>query len=212
MAEHYPQSKILAVSNSQDQRTFIMDQAHARGLDNLNVLTADMNAFSTDQTFDRVVSIEMFEHMRNYAVLMDRISNWLKPGGKLFVHIFTHDSIAYPFLDRGPQDWMARFFFSGGQMPSHDLLPHFVEARLEHTKGWKVNGNHYAKTSRAWLMKMDQSRTAIRQLFKETYGTANAGIWYHRWRLFFMACEELFRFNQGNEWYVSHYLFTRTND
>jgi len=154
----------------------------------------------------------MFEHMRNYAVLMDRISNWLKPGGKLFVHIFTHDSIAYPFLDRGPQDWMARFFFSGGQMSSHDLLPHFVEARLEHTKGWKVNGNHYAKTSRAWLMKMDQSRTAIRQLFKETYGTANAGIWYHRWRLFFMACEELFRFNQGNEWYVSHYLFTRTND
>ncbi|NQV43184.1 MAG: class I SAM-dependent methyltransferase [Candidatus Marinimicrobia bacterium] len=209
MASHYPNSNILAVSNSNDQRKFIMGKALKLGLKNLRVETADMNDFGTEQIYDRVISIEMFEHMRNYESLMERITVWLKPGGKLFVHIFTHDQIAYPFLDRGPEDWMTRFFFTGGQMPSHDLLPQFATSHLKHSESWKVNGRNYAKTSRAWLKKTDQSRPAIINLFKLTYGADQARVWFHRWRLFFMACEELFNFKGGDEWYVSHYLFTK---
>ena len=153
MAQNYPHSNILAVSNSNDQRQYIMEEARSLGLTNLQVKTADMNDFNTDQTFDRVISIEMFEHMRNYEALMERITVWLKPGGKLFVHIFTHDQIAYPYLDRGPGDWMTRFFFSGGQMPSHDLLPQFATPSLQHMESWRINGGHYGKTSRAWLKK-----------------------------------------------------------
>lgn len=211
MAEHYPESHILAVSNSKDQRKFIMSKAQSLGLTNIEVQTVDMNNFITERQFDRVVSIEMFEHMRNYELLMNHISSWLVPGGKLFVHIFTHDHIAYPYVDNGPKDWMTRFFFTGGQMPSHDLLPQFSPDDLKHERSWKVDGNHYRKTSRAWLKKMDASKPAILAIFKETYGSHQAGIWFQRWRLFFMACEELFGFQNGTEWYVSHYLFEKNN-
>ncbi len=210
MAEHYPKSRILAVSNSADQRKFILNRASERGLNNLAVQTADMNDFSTERRFNRVVSIEMFEHMRNYDQLMNRISAWLNPGGKLFVHIFTHDRIAYPYVDSGPKDLMTRFFFAGGQMPSHDLLPHFAQPTLKHENSWKVDGKHYGKTSRAWLNKMDASKGAIMGVFKETYGADQAALWFQRWRLFFMACEELFNFNGGKAWYVSHYRFIKT--
>ncbi len=210
MAEHYPNSRILAVSNSRDQKQFILKRAKMIGLENIEVRTTDMNDFNPGQTFDRIVSVEMFEHMRNYQELMSRVGSWLKPGGKLFVHIFTHDRYAYPYEDSGPDDWMARHFFTGGQMPSHDLLPEFRQ-ELEHENSWKVNGMNYARTSRAWLDKLDNNRTEIIALFEKTYGKDQAKKWLQRWRLFFMACEELFRFRDGEEWYVSHYLFSKLN-
>jgi len=210
MAEHYPNSRIKAVSNSHAQRTYIIHQAELHGLNNVEVITADMNDFSTSEHFDRVVSVEMFEHMRNYKVLMNRIEKWLKPQGKLFVHIFTHDKYGYPYLDQGEKDWMARYFFTGGQMPSHDLLPEFKQ-NMDHEKSWIVDGINYAKTSRAWLDKMDNNRQQIMAIFEKTYGKNNALVWFGRWRLFFMACEELFRYNGGKEWYISHYLFSKGN-
>ncbi len=167
-----------------------------------------MNEFSTEENYDRIVSVEMFEHMRNYKELMKRIHGWLKPGGKLFVHIFTHEKYAYPYVDNGPDDWMARYFFTGGQMPSHDLLPEF-RGGLEHEGSWKVNGLHYAKTSKAWLDRMDEKRDSIMNILERTYGKEHANLWFHRWRLFFMACEELFRFRGGKEWFVSHYRFAK---
>ncbi len=207
MAENYPQSNILAVSNSRDQRIFIEKQIASKGLKNLQIQTADMNNFDADRTFDRVVSIEMFEHMRNYEKLMGRISAWLKPDGKLFVHIFTHKELAYPFVDNGPKDWMSKHFFSGGQMPSADLLPQFAQNLFELEEQWKVSGEHYQKTSRAWLNKMDEKQEEIQPVFEETYGKQNAKVWINRWRLFFMACETLFGTKNGTEWFVSHYLF-----
>lgn len=209
MAENYPKSKILAVSNSRDQKKFIEGQMMARGITNLTIQTADMNDFQTDRVFDRVVSIEMFEHMRNYEQLMSQVSGWLNPGGKLFIHIFTHRDIAYPYVDNGPKDWMTRFFFTGGQMPSADLLPQFAQDKLNLEDQWKVNGVHYQRTSRAWLEKMDQEIQQIKPLFEETYGAGNTTTWVNRWRLFFMACEELFGFNNGDEWFVSHYRFKK---
>lgn len=209
MAENYPKSKILAVSNSRDQREFIEDQVKAKGINNLTILTADMNDFQTDRTFNRVVSIEMFEHMRNYEQLMTQVAGWLQPDGKLFIHIFTHRDIAYPYVDNGPKDWMTRFFFTGGQMPSADLLPQFARSELNLEVQWKVNGVHYQRTSRAWLKKMDEEIRQIKPLFEETYGKGNTTTWVNRWRLFFMACEELFGFRNGDEWFVSHYLFKK---
>lgn len=208
MAEHYPKSTITAVSNSNSQREFITAQAKARGLKNLQVQTADMNDFATqDGQFDRVVSIEMFEHMRNYRELLSRISGWLKPEGKLFVHIFAHRELAYPYeLDDGV-DWMARHFFTGGLMPSWDLLPSFDE-HLRVSQRWWVNGRHYQRTCRAWLANQDRHEDAIREIFQETYG-ADANRWFQRWRVFFMACGELFGFHGGEEWGVAHYRFER---
>ena len=209
MAQNFPGSKILAVSNSNDQRKFIEGQIKVQGLTNLQVQTADMNDFLPEQKFDRVISIEMFEHMRNYEVLISRISDWLKPGGKLFVHIFTHKSIAYPYIDRGPEDWMTRHFFEGGQMPSADLLPQFGKDFLKLEEQWMVNGEHYQKTCRAWLNLMDSREESIMPIMADTYGETESRIWFHRWRLFFMACEELFAFKNGTEWFVSHYLFRK---
>jgi len=205
MAEHYPKASITAVSNSASQREFILARAAERGLKNLQVITADMNEFSTKKHFDRVVSVEMFEHMRNYRELLSRISGWLKPDGKLFVHIFAHRELAYPYEVDGDADWMARHFFTGGLMPSWDLLPGFDEDLKLETRWW-VNGRHYQRTCEAWLRNQDRHEAAIREIFREVYG-AEAGRWFQRWRVFFMACAELFGFNGGEEWGVAHYRF-----
>ena len=208
MAQKFPNSKITAVSNSKDQRHFIQQKNDKLNLQNIKVFTADMNDFSTDEKFDRVISIEMFEHMRNYDELLKRIDGWLKQNGKLFVHIFSHKEVAYPFEDKGDGDWMAREFFSGGQMPSHRLLMSFPD-RMKIEKDWRVCGTHYEKTSLAWLRKMDTNKIEVLELFKTTYGEKDASEWFQRWRIFFMSCEVLFGFNEGSEWGVSHYLFEK---
>lgn len=209
-AEHYPQARILAVSNSKLQREFILGRARERGLDNVQVVTADINAFAPEGRFDRVVSVEMFEHVRNYAELMRRIAAWLEPEGQLFVHLFAHRSTAYPYEDRGPGDWMARHFFSGGQMPSHDLLLHFQDD-LELERRWRVSGNHYRRTAAAWLANLDANREAVLESLARTYRRENARLWLRRWRLFYMGCEELFGSADGREWGVSHYRFGRAD-
>ena len=208
MAITYPNSKITAVSNSNDQRQFIEKKCDELKIKNIKVITADMNDFTSEKTFDRVVSIEMFEHMRNYDELLKRVSEWLKKDGKLFVHIFSHKEIAYPFEDKGEGDWMAREFFSGGQMPSHKLLTCF-SSRMKIEKDWRVEGTHYEKTSLAWLNKMDENKKEVLKLFEKTYGKNEASTWFQRWRIFFMSCEVLFGFNKGSEWGVSHYLFEK---
>ena len=209
MAQHFPKSKITAVSNSNDQRQFIEERCRQLKLDNVKVITADMNDFKAEGLFDRVVSVEMFEHMRNYEKLLGRVNSWLKKEGKLFVHIFSHQKVAYPFENKDDADWMAREFFSGGQMPSHRLLMSFPE-QMKIEKDWRVSGTHYEKTSLAWLQKMDKNKAEVLELFKKTYGEDDARSWYQRWRIFFMSCEVLFGFNRGSEWGVSHYLFGRS--
>ncbi len=208
MAVRFPHSQITAVSNSRSQRQFIDGESKRLGLRNLEIITADMNRFNTECRFDRIVSVEMFEHMRNYQELMRRIATWSNPGALLFVHIFTHSRFAYPFEDRGPGDWMARHFFTGGIMPSDDLLVHFQDdfAIREH---WQEQGTHYQKTAEAWLAAMDANRWAIMDILERTYGAENALCWFVRWRVFFMACAELWGYRNGSEWLVSHYLFER---
>ncbi|MEO6025920.1 MAG: cyclopropane-fatty-acyl-phospholipid synthase family protein [Candidatus Binatia bacterium] len=208
MAEHYRHAAITAVSNSASQKRFIDDAAAARGYANLTVVTADMNAFDPGTTFDRVVSVEMFEHMRNYELLLQRIAGWLVPDGRLFVHLFSHRTFAYPYLDQGPSDWMARHFFTGGQMPSHDLLLR-IGRDLGAVEHWRLNGTHYARTLEAWLVRMDAAHDAIMPLFRTAYGPDAAVRWWHQWRVFFLACAELFAYRGGEEWGVSHYLFER---
>ncbi len=207
MAERYPHSRITAVSNSAPQREHILAQARARGLNNVSVLTKDMNVFAAEGRYDRVVSVEMFEHMRNYPELLRRISTWLKPGGKLFVHIFVHRELAYSFVDRGEDDWMARHFFTGGIMPSEYLLPRFQDhVALERL--WVVEGTHYERTSNHWLENLDRNRDAALKSLRGVYGE-EAGVWLRRWRVFYMACAELFGCANGEEWRVAHYRFRR---
>jgi len=208
MATHYPNSQITGVSNSQSQRFYILQEARNRGLQNIEIITADMNDFSIDRRFDRVVSVEMFEHMRNYRILFSRICNWLTDEGKFFMHIFCHRSTAYEFLDNGPSDWMSRHFFSGGIMPSDSLPLHFQDDLILQNQ-WRWDGTHYEKTANAWLANMDKQREQIMPILKETYGEENRIRWWMRWHIFFMACAELFGYNQGQEWWVSHYLFKK---
>jgi len=210
MAEHFPNSRITVVSNSRTQKRFIDARAALRGFKNLEVITADANHLTFPETthFDRVVSVEMFEHMRNYETLLRRIAGWLKPSGTLFVHIFTHKTYAYPFEVRDESDWMAKYFFSGGIMPSDDLLLYF-QKDLTLAQHWQVDGSHYSRTAEHWLENMDAHRSDIEPILAETYGKDQVVRWWVYWRVFFMSCAELWGYAGGREWLVSHYLFEK---
>jgi len=208
MARHYPNATITAVSNSHSQRQYIEAQARAAGLQNLNIHTADINQFRPEGRFDRIVSVEMFEHLRNHQRLFARMRTWLEDDGRIFVHVFCHEHYAYPYESKGPGDWMAEHFFTGGMMPSFALLPEAAAPAFHLEESWKVSGNHYAQTCDAWLANLDKRRSAIETLFTQTYGPDHAQRWIQRWRIFFMACAELFRYQSGASWYVAHYRFT----
>lgn len=209
MAKHYPQSQITAVSNSASQREFILDQAQQRGLTNLEIITADIREFAAPDTYDRIVSVEMFEHMRNYELLFERVSSWLNPNGKAFAHVFCHRTTPYLFETEGAGNWMGRNFFTGGTMPSERLFHCFPE-HLQIEQQWKVSGLHYWRTCEDWLQNLDRNRDALLDCFSEDTSRQNAKRYLQRWRMFFMACAELFCYNGGDEWFVSHYLFEKT--
>ena len=207
-AERYPQSEFLSVSNSYSQAKHIREQVIKRNLPNVEVVTCDINDFSPGRQFDRIVSVEMLEHVRNYEEIFARISSWMREDAKLFIHVFSHRKYAYPFDADNPREWMAREFFTGGLMPSHDLLPSF-DRHLNEEDSWILDGTHYEKTANAWLENMNRNEEAVKQLFDETYGKANSSQWMWRWRLFFLACAELFGYKNGSEWGVSHYRFSK---
>jgi cyclopropane-fatty-acyl-phospholipid synthase len=209
MAKRFPHANITAVSNSRTQKNYIDAQAIARGLKNVHVITADMNTFAIEKKFDRVVSVEMFEHMRNYQKLLKNVASFLKDDGKLFVHIFTHKDIAYLYDATDERDWIGKYFFTGGIMPSDHLLMYFADdVKIE--KHWRVSGQHYQKTSEAWLTNTDKHHREIMPILKTTYGEEHALKWWVYWRVFFMSCAELWGYDEGNEWIVSHYLFKKS--
>jgi cyclopropane-fatty-acyl-phospholipid synthase len=204
MAGRFPRASIKAVSNSTPQRLHIETEAAARGITNIRVVTADMNVFAADRTYDRVVSIEMFEHMSNWQPLLARTRTWLAPHGKLFVHVFSHKHSPYRFDHKDDADWIAQHFFTGGIMPSHDLIRHFPDS-FTVEKDWRWSGLHYRKTAMDWLERFDANREQIDRILRDVYG-ANAALWRQRWRLFYLATAGLFGHAGGEEWGVSHYL------
>ncbi len=208
MAQKFPNSNIIAVSNSSSQKKWIDSRTDELKISNLTIITSDMNDFSTDKTFDRVISIEMFEHMRNYNLLLEKISGFLRNEGKLFVHIFSHKEFAYKFEVRDDSDWMSKYFFTGGIMPSDNLFFYFND-NMKIVNHWKLNGTNYEKTANSWLTKMDENKTNIMPIMEDTYGKKDAVKWFVFWRIFFMACAELWGYNNGNDWLVSHYLFSK---
>jgi cyclopropane-fatty-acyl-phospholipid synthase len=208
IAEHFPNCRVLAVSNSRDQVEWIQERAARAGLDNVRARVRDVNRLGLDQVYDRVFSVEMFEHMKNYPRLLRLIADHLKPGGKLFVHLFSHRQFTYEYQARDRDNWMAQTFFTGGTMPADDLLLHFQEdVFLE--DHWRLSGRHYAKTLRAWLNKMDRQRTAVREILAGAYGRSQVQRWWINWRLFFLACEATWAWQGGREYLVSHYLFRK---
>ena len=209
MADRFPRSQITAVSNSAPQRRFIEARAKERGLRNIKVLTADISDFRLRRQFDRIVSVEMFEHARNYDRLFGKVAGMLRKGGTLFVHVFAHRELAYLFEPKDASDWMARYFFTGGTMPSNHLFLYFAAPHFRLDKHWVVDGRHYARTSEAWLENMDAHRDLIMVILRESYGSPDALRWFSYWRIFFMAVAELFRTRGGSEWMVNHYLFRK---
>mmetsp|Transcript_23863 Transcript_23863/g.68873 ORF Transcript_23863/g.68873 Transcript_23863/m.68873 type:complete len:785 (+) Transcript_23863:1189-3543(+) len=222
LAERFPKALVVGVSNSNGQREWILARAKERSLANVSVVTCDVSQVPLREAalpvlaarrpeavgFDRVVSVEMMEHMKNYDLLLERVSEVLRPGGQLFVHIFVHTRFAYHFVAKTEADWMARYFFAGGTMPSADLLFYFQRS-LRLKRHWHVNGRHYQLTAEGWLQNTDKHAVRIKELLKQTYPEGTEEMWFHRWRAFFMACAELWGFNNGNEWIVAHYLFER---
>ncbi len=207
LAERFPGADITAVSNSHSQRRFIEQRSAARGLANIRVITCDINELEFDQPFDRVLSVEMFEHMRNHRALLERVQGWMKADGKLFVHVFCHHAVPYLYEVRDNSDWMAQHFFSGGMMPSRDYLPACSD-RLQLESQWDINGLNYARTCRAWLDQADHNAGQLAEVLDAACPHSSGRVALQRWRMFFMACEELFRFRNGREWFVAHYLFT----
>ncbi len=208
-ARKFSNLSVTAVSNSAIQRKFILDRIEQWDLKNLTVITQDINNLEIKHDFDRIISIEMFEHMRNYEALLEKVASFLKTDGSLFVHIFTHKNLAYLFDDNDETDWLTRNFFTGGTMPSDHLLYYFNKD-LSVQKHWVVNGHHYSKTSEAWLQNMKKNRKRIMEIFQVHYGD-EAIRWWNFWKIFFMACAELWSFDQGNQWHVSHYLLKKTH-
>lgn len=207
MAERFPNATIMGISNSQSQRHYIEQEASKRGLNNISIKTMNVADLELNESFDRIVSVEMLEHVRNYDLLFSRIAGWLVPNGRFFAHIFGHQQYAYLFDDATQSSWMARHFFSGGQMPSQSLFSHF-QSDLTIVQNWTISGNHYARTCSDWLANMDKNRHAIKPIFDRVYGKQSRRFWIY-WRLFFMACEELFAYKNGEEWQVYHYLFAK---
>jgi len=206
-AERFPNAQILAVSNSRLQRAFIEARAAATALTNVRVQTADINDFEPGERFDRLISIEMMEHVRNHRVLFERIARWLAPGGMAFAHIFCHRSHAYTYEHQDPSDWMAKNFFTGGMMPSEGMFRRYQDDLILREQ-WRIGGSHYQRTCDAWLARLDQNRKAALQILSDGYG-ADASRWFRRWRLFFIACSELFAYRGGDEWFVAHYLWKK---
>lgn len=207
LACNYPNAKIITISNSNSQREYIESQAQKLQLNNIQVITEDINQFSTQESFDRIVSIEMFEHVRNYEVLFKNMADWLRKDGMVFIHIFCHRYCMYPFLEEGDDNWMGRYFFSGGQMPAADTLL-FFQQHLNIKQRWMVDGRHYEKTANLWLKNIDQNKQAVLQIFKQVYGDSYQ-LWFQRWRIFFLSCAELFGYQKGNQWMVGHFLFKK---
>lgn len=206
MAEMFPNCRITSLSNSKSQREYIESVCRRRGFDNVRVITADVGEFDTEDVFDRVVSVEMFEHVRNHEQLLARIASWLVPDGKLFVHIFCHRNLAYTFETEGAKNWMGRHFFSGGIMPAEDLF-HRYQRDLSVKEQWWINGQHYGKTCEAWLNRLDRYEQQAKTILADANPQASSKVSVQRWRMFFMACAELFWFDAGNQWGVAHYLF-----
>jgi cyclopropane-fatty-acyl-phospholipid synthase len=208
LAQAYPRSTIVALSNSAPQREYIVAKAQRLGIGNVSVVTADINTFDTTEVFDRIVSVEMLEHVRNHPALFARIARWLAPDGRFFAHVFAHRRFAYPYEVRGASDWMARYFFTGGMMPSDDLFLH-AQDDLAIERHWRFDGRHYRRTAEAWLQNFDRNFTAIGPVLADVYGPDQVARWRARWRVFFMACAEMFGYRDGQEWIVSHYRFKR---
>ena len=207
VAKRYPDINITSVSNSSDQITYIKNEAHKKGLSNIKAFRMDVNNLELNKKFDRIVSIEMFEHLRNYKLILNYLNHALKPDGKLFIHIFCHKKLTYLYEMKNNLDWMTKYFFQGGIMPSKDIFKYF-DNELEIISQWDINGNHYSKTLKAWLNNHYKNKKKILDIFEKHY--EEPIIWFNRWRIFFLSCEAFFALNNGREYFVAHYLFKKT--
>ncbi|MEA2071616.1 MAG: class I SAM-dependent methyltransferase, partial [Asgard group archaeon] len=208
LAQNYPKATITAVSNSAIQIAFIDKKVKKLGLRNVKTIKADVKNFTITEQFDRIISIEMFEHMRNYQKLFQKIQQFLKDNGKLFIHIFTHKNQPYLFEKDDETDFMAKYFFTGGTLPTADILFYFAENfTIEHH--WRINGKHYEKTLNSWLWKMKKKKQQLLPIIEDVYGSKNKRKWWVYWKVFFIANAAIFGWKKGNHWFVSHYLFKK---